>query len=305
MRDSGNVKGSEEAIEKVLAGLRDIEAPAGMERRILERLEGRVSVVEARSGWRRLVPLWLAMPSKALVCGAALVGLMAVVLAIPAIRRIGHAPLQTTSDGVTGAPREAAPAVAAREAETRAGGLRVRLGTAMKAPDAGLLRAADSDSSDEESVARSEMQAASFPAPPMPLTAQERLLLRLAHKVDPVEMAMLDPKFRAMQDAEEKAEFQRFFGQTAVKLTDAAQANGETTADQAAQPTPTDQGVAAQNVPDQAVPTQPAMDQAAATTQDPTQGQPIQKQAAPNQTSPDQSRTQQPTASPTGTGENE
>jgi hypothetical protein len=185
----------------------------------------------------------------------------------------------------------------------------------VKERDAALVGAADSRAADSDDVAMSEMQAASFPAPPMPLTAQERLLLRLAHKVDPVEMAMLDPKFRAMQDAEEKAEFQRFFGQTAAKQADPPQANGESTADQAAQPSTTDQGAAAQPVPNQAVPAQAAMDQAAPTTQaqpvqkqaaPTTQAQPVQKQAAPEQSSPDQSTTQQPTTTtPTGTGANE
>jgi hypothetical protein len=298
MRDSGYAKGSEETIEKVLAGLRDTEAPAGMERRILERLEGRGSVVEARSGWRGFVPAWVTMPAKALICGAALAGVVAVVLAIPAIRRLGDASVQSKSGGVTGAPREAAPAMVARESELSSGGSRVGLGTATKVPDAGFVRAADSDSSNDESVAMSEMQAASFPAPPMPLTAQERLLLRLAHK-DPVEMAMLDPRFRAMQDAEEKAEFQRFFGQSATQAGP-VHAN-ESTADQEPPATPADQGVAAQPLPDQAVPAQPAMDQAAPTMQD----QPIQKQAEPEQSSPDQSSTQQPTGRPMRTGEKE
>ncbi len=61
------------------------------------------------------------------------------------------------------------------------------------------------------------MRAASFPAPPMPLTEQEKLLLRLRHKNDPVELAMLDPKLRELQDAQEKAEFQRFFPQPVLK----------------------------------------------------------------------------------------
>lgn len=283
MRDSGD------AIEKVLAGLRDVAAPTGMERRILEGLEGRVSAVEGRSGWRRLVRVGVTIPTKALICGAALAGLVAVVLAIPAMRRIGRAPVSSKSGAVTGAPIGTVPLVAA-------GGSRVRLGTTAKGRDAGLVRVADSpeaNSADEESLARSEMEAASFPAPPMPLTAQEKLLLRLVHKVDPVEMAMLDPKFRAMQEAEEKAEFQRFFGQTATKQAAAEQ----TPTEQAmTQQSPTDQ---ASPAPDQAVPAQPVADPA-------TQDQPIEKQAAPaqsspDQTSPDQSTTQQPTPRPTGT----
>jgi hypothetical protein len=306
MRDSGNAKDSEEAIEKVLAGLRDVEAPAGMERWILEGLEGRVSVVEARSGWRRLVPAWVAMPSKALVCGVAFAGSVALILAIPALRWIGHAPLQTTRGGVTGAPREAAPAVAARETEASSSGARVRLGTTTtKMPDAGLVRIADSRETGfgEESVAMSEMQAASFPAPPMPLTAQERLLLRLANKVDPVEMAMLDPKFRAMQDAEEKAEFQRFFGQTPVKLVDSAQAaGGESTADQAVQPSTTDQGVTIQAPDETALPKDKAVP---AIQNQPMQKQTAPEQSSPDQTYPDQSSKQQPTAGPIRTAEKE
>jgi len=64
---------------------------------------------------------------------------------------------------------------------------------------------------DSDSVALDEMRAASHPAPPMPLTEQERLLLRIAHRGDPVELAMLNHEIRAKQEEEEKAEFQRFF----------------------------------------------------------------------------------------------
>ncbi|NYF78345.1 hypothetical protein [Granulicella arctica] len=35
--------------------------------------------------------------------------------------------------------------------------------------------------------------------------------MRIAHKRDPEELAMLDPEMRAKQDAEGKTEFQRFF----------------------------------------------------------------------------------------------
>jgi hypothetical protein len=308
MRDSEDVKVSGdvkagEAIEKLLAGLRHAEAPAGMERRILEKLEGRVSVEETRSRQRRLVSAWMTLPTKALICGVGLVALVAMILAIPAVRRLAHVPAQSKSGGVTGMPVSTEPAMAAKEAELSSGGSRVKFGTTAKVPDAGLVRVAESPEADsnDESLARSEMEAASFPAPPMPLTAQERLLLRLARKADPVEIAMLDPKFRAMQDAKEKAEFQRFFGQSATKPVAPVQApGGESNADQAAQPSPMEQGVTTQPVPEQGVPTQPAMDQAA-----PTQDQPIQKQAAPEPSSPDQSTMQQPTARPTGTGENE
>jgi hypothetical protein len=51
----------------------------------------------------------------------------------------------------------------------------------------------------------------------MPLTEQERLLLRIVHKDDPVEVAVLNPVLRAAKDAEDQAEFQSFFGVAAER----------------------------------------------------------------------------------------
>ena len=62
----------------------------------------------------------------------------------------------------------------------------------------------------------SAMHAASYPAPPAPLTQEEKLLLRIAHKGDPQELALLNPVMRAARDAEEKAAVERFFTQPAT-----------------------------------------------------------------------------------------
>jgi hypothetical protein len=51
----------------------------------------------------------------------------------------------------------------------------------------------------------------SFPAPPEPLTEQEKLLLQIAHRRDPQEMAMLNPAVQAQQQAAEAAEYEEFF----------------------------------------------------------------------------------------------
>ncbi len=51
----------------------------------------------------------------------------------------------------------------------------------------------------------------SYPAPPMPLTNQEKLLLRIAHKDDPQALAPLTPAGRAAEQAQENAAFQNFF----------------------------------------------------------------------------------------------
>jgi hypothetical protein len=201
------MKNSEEAIEKVLAGLRDAEAPAGMERRILEALEDRTSV-QFRSGWRRLRPIWLPERRVATVsfaCGVAFAGMFAVALLIPAIRRLGHAPAQAKMNSASVRPL---PVAASMGAATSVAVLPVRPNTQWMAKVSarrdGIVR-------DRDSAVVSERQEASFPAPPMPLTEQEKLLLRIAHKGDPVEVAELNPAVRAARDSEDKAEVKKFF----------------------------------------------------------------------------------------------
>jgi hypothetical protein len=337
MKDAGiKYSYSEEAIEKVLAGLRDADAPAGMERRILDGLEERAAA-RSRSGWRGWLPVWLVAPARpvavgSLVCGAALAGIFVVALAIPVIRRLGHAPLQVKGSAVpAGSLREANPEAAksVRPALSRPGLRSLKVAeageTIVGGAEAGMARDLDSDS-----VALDEMHAASRPAPPMPLTEQERLLLRLVHKDDPVELAMLDSmldaKLRALQDSEDKAEFQRFFGQSTKQVvpeqpaTESA-APGQSTTEQAgpgqagpgqpateeatpAQQPGTEQGAPKQTVPElttpeqvtpeQPVPEQPVLDQ-------PTQQQP----STPERSAPDQSTTQQATSRLTRTGDKE
>jgi hypothetical protein len=291
-----------EAMEKVLAGLREAEAPAGMERRILDALEDGLlerAAVRSRFGWRELLPVWMVAPARpvvvgSLVCGVALAGLIVVALAIPAIRRPGNAPVQSKRkvapvESLASANSEVAksaqptslrsgsrpPAERKTEAKTNAGGAEAVL--------------------DSDAVALEEMHAASQPAPPMPLTEQEKLLLRLVHKDDPVELAMLGSEVRALRDLEDKAEFQRFFGQS-TKQPAPEQPTMEQTAPQQStteQATPTQPGTE-QSTPEQPVPEQPVPEQ------------PAQQPATPEKFAPDQSTTQQATPRPTRTtGENE
>jgi hypothetical protein len=65
-------------------------------------------------------------------------------------------------------------------------------------------------SSVNDSAALTEMRAVSHPAPEAPLTQEEVLLVRLAHRAGPQELAMLDPLIRARQDTESEAEFLKF-----------------------------------------------------------------------------------------------
>jgi hypothetical protein len=129
----------------------------------------------------------------------------------------------------------------------------------------------------------------------MPLTEQERLLLRLVHKDDPVELAMLDSKVRDLEELEDKAEFQRFFGQSTK------QALPE-------QPM-MEQAMPGQSTTEQAMPgktgTEPSVPEQQPVPEQQAPDQPMQPQAAPERVGPDQSTTQEATPRPTRTGDNE
>lgn len=213
------MKNADDAIERVLTGLRDAEAPLGMERRILAAMEDRALApgrAGAGAGWH--LPLWLVGAARPMVVryavmGFAAAGVIALVLAIPARHKSVHAPVNAKVDSVARwleSPRVEEAVI--HSEQVRAGRV-VRTARVANEPE-GPVIGPDADS---DAVALSETRAASFPAPPMPLTEQELLLLRMLHRGEPVELAMLDPRLEALQDAKEKEEFQRFFAKPPVK----------------------------------------------------------------------------------------
>jgi hypothetical protein len=207
------MRSSEEAIEKVLAVLRGAEAPVGMERRILNALEER-EAGRARLGWRSLAPVWLvASESRAVVWGAGLAGLMAMALVVSVVRRPVGAPALAKGKQAPAAVlvNRAASGSAASENVVMSGhrpfaGLRLRTVEGAPVREVGMTAVQASDA-----LAVEEMRAASRPAPPLPLTEQERLMLRLMHSGDRQELAKLDPMMLREREAEETAEFLRFF----------------------------------------------------------------------------------------------
>lgn len=182
------MKNSDEAIERVLTGLREAEAPIGMERRILEAVQERASTRSAR------LPLW--------AWGGAFACTAAVCVVISMIHRVEHVPIQSNLRPVSAGMLPIVPEAAVKSEMPPLSQPIVHVKANVKS--AKVVRAKDS-------VTLREMRAASFPAPPMPLTEQEKLLLRVAHRGDPEELAMLNNEMRAKQEAEGKAEFQKFF----------------------------------------------------------------------------------------------
>jgi hypothetical protein len=178
------MKNSEEAIERVLAGLRDVEAPAGMERRVLAAMEARAA---ARSGWR-----W----GLALACGVAAVVVVGALMLRPArvrMERVAavHAPVAVPVRVEKVQRRNTEILSFSQNDANVGGGRKVRR---MEVAEAAKIE-----------------QERGFPAPPMPLTEEEKLLLRVAHRMDPRELTPLNAEARERQEAEFDEEFMEFF----------------------------------------------------------------------------------------------
>jgi len=62
-----------------------------------------------------------------------------------------------------------------------------------------------------DAQALADLHSPSHPAPPLPLTQQEKLFLRMLRYGDATQLAELDPMVRAKQDADETAAFKAFF----------------------------------------------------------------------------------------------
>lgn len=193
------MKNSDQTLEKLLSQLSSAEVPPGMNRRILQALEHRAST---SAFGHNPAPRWL-------VTAGALASALALVLAASAIHRFTQAPTHSAqiatpvhppSRAYPGHDSIASPTpIAYRPVKHRA----------HRAPQ----------SSSNDLLAEREMRASSLPAPPMPLTEQEKLLLRIAHSGDPVELAALDPLAWAAKDAADKAKFDKFFAPPPTQAT--------------------------------------------------------------------------------------
>ena len=196
------MKDSDQAMEKVLAGLRDAKAPMGMERRILEGLQSRTAD-SVRQGWLTRLASRIAVRPIGYV--ALMAGGMAIILAIPAaIQLLQHAPVQSAQE-TRSAPLPPVPSMTAAESvELQRPAIVTR---SPRRPKPRKLEAADP----EEALAMREMNAPSRPAPPLPLTEQEKALVRFVRTRTPEELAAIDPAKWAAQDEQQRAEFDRFF----------------------------------------------------------------------------------------------
>jgi hypothetical protein len=167
------MKDPDRTIENLLAGLRDAEPPPGMHRRILDAMvAGRATT---HSSLRLLHPA-IAM---SLACA------LAITIWVQHHRHI-PTNLRSYTTNVD-APRTKPPQTVA---DTTPRELRRSTSKVLLRPT----------------------QTPGFPAPPLPLTQQEKLLLRLAHRNDAQDMNLLNPNVQAQQSAKATQQFQQFFG---------------------------------------------------------------------------------------------
>jgi hypothetical protein len=188
------MRDADETIERLMAGLRDAEPAPGMKRRILEAMEAHQATA-SDSHWRRVITPWPLRPSVAasLVCAAALA---ASLIVATRVNQPSHMPAS--------APRHSTHADVGQHAQPEA--------VAHKAPTAPQRTASRvSARRPHDSSAVNDVQSASYPAPPLPLTEQERMLLRVAHRDDAKNKALLNPELQAAQSAKNTEQFQRFF----------------------------------------------------------------------------------------------
>ncbi|MCU1323134.1 MAG: hypothetical protein JWM43_2783 [Acidobacteriaceae bacterium] len=190
------MKSTDDAMERILRGLREAEAPEGMERRILKGLEeGIAAEAVSSSGWLRMPVAGWGLGAAGL-CALLLVAIGMYRTKLDSAHRTGVA--AGTPRAATRQPegeQKAPQRVAAIEPQPR---LHVRRTVAVRS----------------ETALASDENVRSLPAPPMPLTEQERLLLKVAHHHnDPELVAMLNPAVRAGREAEEQAEVAKFFSE--------------------------------------------------------------------------------------------
>jgi hypothetical protein len=190
------MKNSDELVDRLLAAVRDAEAPEGMKQRIAARLQNQSAVTSPTwREWRRRVPSW--------VWGACMAG--AIVIGMVTLR-LNHS--KGEGGGATVGKSLVAASVEAGRVETHA--------IAVDGPHEAVVRVKVENKPKgpvgaEDSLAMSEMMAPSQPAPELPLTEQERLFLQVVRRGDPEELAMLEPEKRAARNEEEKEQVKRFF----------------------------------------------------------------------------------------------
>jgi hypothetical protein len=192
----------DDAVDKVLAAMRDAAPSEGLDARIAQRLHQHAAAAPQRSH----------LPANSTLTGTwwrgAFSGAAATTLAVALLLVAGHLLRQHTNRQQLVASK-ATPAPSYVAASTS--------GVAQATPctHQTLLRARSTARPPDEQrlVAKTRIgtSAPSRPAPVRPLTAQELALVELARTADPKMLAALAPETQAKVEAQEEENFKKFF----------------------------------------------------------------------------------------------
>jgi hypothetical protein len=197
----------DEAIEKVLAALKAAVPPEGMDERIAQRLK-RDTAAMSQASWRDVLAgsslagaWWRGALSGAAVAAVA-VGL---VLLAPHRSANARGERQTPPAVATTTPQATNPVATAVALPHPAPCTSPSMIPAHKVFAPPSLTATSPVASPDDMVQRSH------PAPSQPPTTEERDLVRLAHIAGPHQLATLNPEIEAKLQAQEEADFTKFF----------------------------------------------------------------------------------------------
>jgi hypothetical protein len=184
-------------LDRVLEGLRRVETPLGLEGRVLRAMEA--------SPKRGFAWVW--------------VGAVAIVLAGVLIGTLGtdrHGKMVGFADNPPfhEAERMGHPVVVEKRWAVVANGK--RRDSQRDRSSTSFLAKSARNSAQKDAGAEITVGEGGFPAPPAPLTEQERLLLKLAARATPRTMVVFDTRLREERAAAEKAAFEFFNPQPAV-----------------------------------------------------------------------------------------
>jgi hypothetical protein len=203
-----NEQQTEGRIEAVFAALRDAKPAPGMEQRInaaLLRADESASI--SRPRWT-----WLRVPQFA---GVAAVVAAAVLLSIHANRRHASIAAQNRVAYSAGLPMQRNQHSASQESPAPSPHIVTGAANTATLPRASrppsLRRKKTTQKASEQSQTQQASAEQGFPAPPLPLTEQERLLVRLVHRDDPVQLAQLAPAAREADLQRDREQVREFF----------------------------------------------------------------------------------------------
>lgn len=178
-------------IDRVLHALREARPPAGMERRIL-------NILEAESD-RRTLPTRTRLHAAWATAAACCATLTIAAIIATFTMRHHDAPTASTTPTTTAQPRAVQSPIAATPT------------TFSKPTHHALAPAHPSQPHRVETNNPEEDAQISHPAPPIPLTDQERILLRYARRGRTEDLAQISTERKAAKEEQEAAEFQAFF----------------------------------------------------------------------------------------------